>query len=218
MTTTLAYNLRPPADPLAYLTAHTNGLYEVAAEILQAAGLSETDIENLPSFSRSSLSPPKVITSTTQRSWPAIPLGESVFEKALVSGALEAPVNPEPFMNGNVNAPGGLGLAEWEGGGALVDEDGGDDGWALDEVTAPDEQTNGHLVDELKGEAASAQPGVNETELWVRNSPYAGDHIAAGSFETAMQVSGCVPQTLPSALIHSSSCSTVNMVLSSSDP
>ena len=210
--------MRVSTDPLAYLTAHTNGFHEVAAEILQAAGLSETDIEDIPSFSRSSLGPPKVVTSTAQRNWPAIPLGESVFEKALVSGALEAPVNPEHYINGHIDATGGPGLAEWEGGGALADEDGGDDGWALDEVTAPDEQTNGHLEDEPKGEAASAQPGVSETELWVRNSPYAGDHIAAGSFETAMQVSGFSPSNLLPALSNLSSCSIVNTVLSSSSP
>jgi coatomer protein complex subunit alpha (xenin) len=30
--------------------------------------------------------------------------------------------------------------------------------------------------------------GVDETTLWVQNSPLAADHISAGSFETAMQV------------------------------
>ena len=35
---------------------------------------------------------------------------------------------------------------------------------------------------------AGATPGVNEKDLWVRNSPLAADHVAAGSFETAMQV------------------------------
>ena len=36
---------------------------------------------------------------------------------------------------------------------------------------------------------AGATPGVSETELWTRNSPFAADHVAAGSFDTAMQVS-----------------------------
>lgn len=44
-------------------------------------------------------------------------------------------------------------------------------------------------VDEEEELGAGATPGVNETELWVRNSPLAADHVAAGSFETAMQVS-----------------------------
>jgi len=35
---------------------------------------------------------------------------------------------------------------------------------------------------------AGATPGPSETELWVRNSPLAADHVAAGSFETAMQL------------------------------
>jgi hypothetical protein len=43
---------------------------------------------------------------------------------------------------------------------------------------------------------AGATPGVSETALWVRNSPFAGDHVAAGSFETAMQVSTDNPPSL----------------------
>jgi len=35
---------------------------------------------------------------------------------------------------------------------------------------------------------AGATPGVTEPELWVRNSPFAADHVAAGSFDSAMQV------------------------------
>lgn len=32
------------------------------------------------------------------------------------------------------------------------------------------------------------ESGLPETALWVKTSPLAADHIAAGSFETAMQV------------------------------
>jgi coatomer protein complex subunit alpha (xenin) len=34
----------------------------------------------------------------------------------------------------------------------------------------------------------SAEGGVSDAEYWIRNSPLAADHIAAGSFETAMQL------------------------------
>jgi coatomer subunit alpha len=35
---------------------------------------------------------------------------------------------------------------------------------------------------------AGATSGVSESDLWIRNSPFAGDHVAAGSSDTAMQV------------------------------
>lgn len=44
------------------------------------------------------------------------------------------------------------------------------------------------VVEEEADLGAGATPEVSETELWTRNSPFAADHIAAGSFETAMQV------------------------------
>ena len=37
-------------------------------------------------------------------------------------------------------------------------------------------------------EAADAGAGSSEAELWTRNSPIAADHVAGGSFETAMNL------------------------------
>lgn len=42
--------------------------------------------------------------------------------------------------------------------------------------------------DELAIETDVAGVGMSEAELWARNSPIAADHVAAGSFETAMQL------------------------------
>ena len=56
-----------------------------------------------------------------------------------------------------------------------------------DEVAAEAEKDDEEEAEEDLG--AGANPGISETELWTRNSPFAGDHVAAGSFDTAMQVS-----------------------------
>lgn len=63
-------------------------------------------------------------------------------------------------------------------------------GWDLD---VGEEEPAAVAADEAVEEeeedlGAGATPGPSETELWVRNSPLAADHVAAGSFETAMQV------------------------------
>jgi coatomer subunit alpha len=164
--------------PLAYLTAKSNGLDSLAEEILRKAGKTEADLEDLPAISTSTLKPPPVVTSTTSLVWPQIATTENFFEKALVNGHL--PPAPEgSYVNGlddMVNEERAPGDEEEE----EAEEEEGD--WGLDEgedeVAAPEEEEEG----------AGAVEGISELELWVKNSPFAADHVAAGSFETAMQV------------------------------
>lgn len=177
-------------DPLAYLTAKTNGLEGVAVEILEAAGLTEADVDDIPSFGASTLKPPPIITATTDLLWPSVSTGENFFDRALVNGQLEGGVEPA-YVNGDAAAAVNSALDAWakeeevhddvdpEEGGWELDADGGE---FQDAVEAPAADVEEEL-------GAGATPGPNETELWVRNSSLAVDHVAAGSFETAMQVS-----------------------------
>lgn len=181
-------------DPLAYLTAKTNGLDELALEILEVAGLTEADIDDVPSFGASTLKPPSTVNKTTDLNWPAIDVGENYFEKALANGVLEG---GEPYVNGiDGPAAGSSALDDW-----AKDEEVQEDippeegGWDLDaDADEADEDEEEPEPEEELG--ASATPGVSETALWVRNSPFTGDHVAAGSFETAMQVSTYTPSSL----------------------
>ena len=177
-------------DPLAYLTAKSNGLDDVALEILEAAGLSEADVDDVPAFT-STLKPPPVITATTDVNWPSISAGESFFDRALANGGLENG-GEVPYVNGHDASGAGASSAldAW----AKEEEDEGleadEDGWDLDaggeDAQAEAEEEAGIAEDDDLGAGANA--GVSEVELWARNSPFAGDQIAAGSFETAMQV------------------------------
>ena len=156
-------------------------------EILEVAGLSEADVDDVPSFGTSSLKPPPVVNKTTDANWPAINVGENYFEKALANGALEG---GESYVNGiDGAAAGSSALDDW-----AKDEEVEEDiapeegGWDLDADAGEteEEEEEPELEEEL---GPGATPGVSETALWVRNSPFAGDHVAAGSFETAIQVS-----------------------------
>ncbi len=179
-------------DSLAYLTAKTNGLDDVALEILEAAGLTEADVDDVPSFGQSTLKPPPVITPTTNLNWPTLSAGESLFEKMLANGNLDAGADA-PYLNGvDSGAAASAALDDWakdeEGNEDIVAEEGA---WDLDadaEDAAEDEQEE-EVAEEEADLGAGATPGVSETELWTRNSPFAADHVAAGSFDTAMQVS-----------------------------
>lgn len=177
---------------MAYLTAKTNGLEEEAAEILEAAGLTEADVDDVPAFGKSTLQIPSVVTPTSNLNWPSISMGESFFDRALANGHLDGD-GDIPHINGN-------GLDSGAGASTALDEwakdeepDVEEDGWELDAEAEDDEEkdVDEEFEDAIEEEdlGAGAAPGVSENELWVRNSPFAAEHVAAGSFDTAMQVS-----------------------------
>ncbi|KAI0918559.1 hypothetical protein AcV5_002514 [Taiwanofungus camphoratus] len=179
--------------PLAYLTAKTNALDDVASEILEAAGLTEADVDDVPSFGTSTLGPPLAITSLENLNWPSITTGESFFDRALANGNLGDGTDV-PYVNGygTAGAAASSALDDWAKEEETHDEiELEEGGWDLDadgeEVQAQADKDE-ELFEEEADVGAGAAPGVNETELWTRNSPFAGDHVAAGSFDTAMQL------------------------------
>ena len=181
-------------DPLAYLTAKTNGLDDVAADILRIAGKTENDIGHVPAYDASTLSPPPIVTPTQNLQWPVVSAGENFFDKALANGhAFDSAANGDVGTNDQT-------LDTWGAEAGEDAEDAGEDaeaeegeGWDLDaeiagaelDPTTADFSVPGAAEDES---AAAAAPGLTEAEIWTRSSPFAGDHIAAGSFESAMQV------------------------------
>jgi len=171
-------------DPLAYATAKTYGLTEECAAILEATGMTEEDIV-LPSHAVHLPDPPKPIAPMTSN-WPILPTSQSLLEKALTDEmgelSLEEPSNGyaenldsfEKGLNGedqdliNVGEDG----EGWEEVG-----DGAGEGW---DISGGEEEADN--IPEIPEE------GISDAEYWVRSSPLAADHIAAGSFESAMQL------------------------------
>lgn len=175
---------------MAYLTAKSHGLEELAEEILEAAGLSPADVDDVPSFGKSSHKPPPAINPTTDLIWPSLSTGENFFDRALASGSLENGIEPT-YVNGDATAGSLAALDDWAKDEEVHEEiDPEEGGWELDagaEFSASHEVHE--EVDEEEEElGAGATPGISEIEHWVKNSPLAADHVAAGSFDTAMQV------------------------------
>ncbi|KAF2203905.1 Coatomer, alpha subunit [Delitschia confertaspora ATCC 74209] len=169
--------------PLAYLTAKSHGLEEQAQTILEASGLTEEQI-SMPSVGKPP-TPLRPIVPTHKTNWPTHGTSSTVFEKALLGevdgiGSEEAPATNGPGdedLLGN-EAPGAADGQLAEG-----DEDEDIAGWDMgDDVEV--EADN----DFVNVESAEAGSGSSEADLWARNSPLAADHVAAGSFETAMQL------------------------------
>ncbi|CAE6420726.1 unnamed protein product [Rhizoctonia solani] len=169
-------------QPLAYLTARNHGLEELAQEILESAGISEEDIDELPPVASEPLGPPPVVTPTTGLVWPVFSR-ENFFEKAMANGGVLDPSSSTAYVNGVDSTPA---LDEWEAGEAAQEEEAADgEGWDLDEGVVAEEVEQ---AEDAADTATGATTGIAETELWTRNSPFAADHVAAGSFETAMQL------------------------------
>ncbi|KAI9366723.1 coatomer WD associated region-domain-containing protein, partial [Zopfochytrium polystomum] len=193
-------------SPLAYLAAKTHGLEEEANAIFEAAN---TGLSAPPPVKQAGvlLKPPAPILRHFDSNWPQLTQTRSFFEGGLFGKA----DNP-------IAAPIPLDTTEMEdvGGGDWGDEDDLDipelkptkkagtaaaaaapksvaraegEGWDDDDLDIPADDfeiapTNGVSLDEF----VAPLPGPAIGEIWVRNSQLAADHVAAGSFETAMQL------------------------------
>ena len=171
-------------DPLAYLTAKSQGLNEECQSILDASGVTEEQITQPPFGQRSQSTP--AFVPTFKRNWPVkAAASHSFFEKALL-GHVEG-LNLE---DDGATASKGDGVddnmedaAVAQSGQLGAEEDEDAAGWDMgDDVNVEVES------DFVNVESADAGAGSSEAEIWARNSPLAADHVAGGSFETAMQL------------------------------
>jgi len=162
------------------VTAKSHGLEDECQAILDASGLTEDQV-TLPTMG-SPLPQPNVIAPTFKANWPVKSSGTSSFEQALLADGgdedalaatngiadedlLEAEAEPE--RNGHLEEP----------------EDEEAEGWDMGEDAIPEVEEEFVNV-----ESADAGAGSSEAEMWTRNSPVAADHVAGGSFDTAMNL------------------------------
>ncbi|KAK6460717.1 coatomer WD associated region-domain-containing protein [Scheffersomyces coipomensis] len=157
--------------PFAYLLAKSNGLTELAEQILQEADVEESEIQ-LPALG-DSVSIPKVKESPISE-WPLKESSLTFFESALLTGHVEnVPVkDAEEDTTAFVDAAN----VEFEDDDLLEDEDGG--AWDLDEELDIGEDEEA-VVEDLP--VVSAADG--EIGYWLKNAKTAAGYIAAGAFE-----------------------------------
>lgn len=149
---------------------------EEAESILETCGLTEDQI-TLPS-SEQPPSVPQPVVPTFKSNWPVKAAAHSSFEKALLG---EVGVVDEEAANGYE-------LEDEEEEATLAretleDEDEDVAGWDMGEDINVEEN-----ADLINVDTAEAGVGATEADLWARNSPLAADHVAAGSFDSAMQL------------------------------
>ncbi|KAG6040772.1 hypothetical protein E4U41_007147 [Claviceps citrina] len=168
--------------PLAYMTAKSHGLDDECQALLEASGITEAQL-NMPQLG-DPLNIPKPLVPTFKTNWPNKASSQSFFEQALL-GQVEglslddesaAAIAPDEGVDGNANLQRHGDLAE--------DDDGDAAGWDLGDDNVP--EIDGDFVNVDGAETGGA--GSSEADQWARNSPLAVDHVAGGSFESAMQL------------------------------
>lgn len=171
--------------PLAYLTARSHGFAEECESILEATGLSVDQI-SVPTLGSPS-STPAAIVPTHEKSWPMKPASHSSFEKALAG---EVGVSVEDTATDLLDED--LPSAEDQRNkiGIGADEEDAGDGWDMgDDIALDAAGGDSDFVNvENPDNAVTSGPGSSEADIWSRNSPLAADHVAGGSFESAMQL------------------------------
>ncbi|XP_072959007.1 coatomer subunit alpha-1 [Typha angustifolia] len=180
--------------PLAYVTAASHGLTEVADRLAAELG------DNTPSLPEgkvhSLLMPPAPLMCSGD--WPLLRVMRGIFEGGL-DNLGKAGNEEEEAIDGEwgdeeldmVDAEGimqnGDLVAEVEG---EENEDNDEEGgWDLEDLELPPD------VDTPKaaGNARSAvfvapTPGMPVSQIWIQKSSLAGEHVAAGNFDTAMRL------------------------------
>lgn len=176
---------------------------EIADEILESSGLTLEDVADLPTQG-TLLVPPRPLMRVHESNWPQLAVSRSYFEGAFTGDmegvAPQAPMTtmePEPTvdqwgMDDEFNIPAldqkGSTLAPIMNDALDMD---GDGGWDMDaDLAAELHAETGAIVAEDSGLTIPVA-GQSEAEIWCQNSPLAADHVAAGAFESAMQVCHC---------------------------
>jgi coatomer protein complex subunit alpha (xenin) len=160
--------------PLAYMTAKTHGLSDLAEKILAEAGKTEADIK-LPAHEVKACQPPKPHSSALKQNWPLNEAKESDLAAILAAAGIEA--EDEPLETGSASNEDDFMDAE-----ADSESEEEDTAWEMEDL-----QIDGvEKIDEVLADVPEG--GLSEPEIWQRVSPVPADHIAAGAFESAMQL------------------------------
>lgn len=131
------------------------------------------------------LTPSRPVVPTHKANWPVKAGSQSFFEKALLGQVEGLSLDDDTqAANGMDIDDGGDDSATKKNGTLLDDDDEDVAGWDMGEDVVPEVESDFVNVDSADAGGA----GSSEADLWARNSPLAADHIAGGSFETAMNL------------------------------
>ncbi|MQL75538.1 hypothetical protein Taro_007921 [Colocasia esculenta] len=182
--------------PLAYVTASVHGLTDVASRLAVELG------DNIPVLPHgkvpSLLTPPHPLLCSGD--WPLLRVMRGVFEGGLDNVGRSAHEEDEDAtaadwgdedldIVGIENATQNVGIGEEVEGGEEHEENDGEGGWDMEDLELPpDIETPKAVVNSHKSLFVAPNPGMPVSQIWIQKSSLAGEHVAAGNFDTAMRL------------------------------
>ncbi|KAL4183789.1 hypothetical protein AMTRI_Chr11g156850 [Amborella trichopoda] len=181
--------------PLAYVTAYIHGLTEVAERLAAELG---GNVPSIPCNIKSSLLiPPAPIMCGGD--WPLLRVTMGIFEGGLENRGKTAHEGEEEAADANWGED--LEIIEMEGPNGdleiigdeevIEDGDGEEGGWDLEDLELPPELAAAANIAGIRLSNSSfvaPTPGMPVSQIWTQKSSLAGEHAAAGNFETAMRL------------------------------
>ncbi|KAF9623120.1 hypothetical protein IFM89_037636 [Coptis chinensis] len=180
--------------PLAYVTASVHGIQDVAERLASKLG------EKTPSLPAgkvpSLLLPPTPIQCGGD--WPLLRVMRGIFEGGLdsVGRGLQEEVEEEGAADADWGED--LNITDVDGlqnGDVEIVEDGEvnegneEGGWDLEDLELPPElDTPKASVNARTSVFVTPTPGMPVSQIWTQKSSLAGEHVAAGNFDTAMRL------------------------------
>ena len=205
---------------LAFVCAKTHGLEEDAVRLREVLEEAEASVPSLPEGGGSLLMPAMPVRRPHEggnNNWPLLEVAAGVVADVLAGRVVEdTELVEEDEKAGAFDQDVQLGVFKEDMDGLTMDLDMGldeedlmGDGWDEDEddldltelqVGEDDEDDKEDELDirnsSFQGEFQAPSAGETKVNLWVQNSSLAADHVAAGSFESAMRLLnrqiGCV--------------------------
>lgn len=179
--------------PLAYTTAATHGLHDIAERLAAELG---DDVPSLPEGkSPSLLMPPSPILCGGD--WPLLRVMRGIFGGGLDNAdkhvqeeyedAADAGWGDDSDIVDVENMPNGDTSIVLEGGDEHEEYEEG--GWDLEDLDLPPENDTLKTANNSRSSVFVAPtPGMPVNQIWIQKSSLAAEHAAAGNFDTAMRL------------------------------
>ncbi len=192
--------------PLAYLTAKTHGLDAEAQAIAEQAGKNPDELDLQFDHQAILLKPPTPLYKQFDNNWPQLMVTKGMFDGGLfpqednrlaAASTLDDQTMEDATgwgedldldLDGTGSKPKPLVTSVSALSKPQETEEGG---WDMDDdLDIPDDlsPTDEDAPVATKGVFAAPTQGTSINDIWVRNSTLAVDHVAAGSFDSAMQM------------------------------
>ncbi|XP_003387772.1 PREDICTED: coatomer subunit alpha-like [Amphimedon queenslandica] len=192
-------------NSLAYLTAATHELAEETTSLAESLA----HLEKLPEvYPHAKLLLPSPPVSQIEENWPLLTVSKGFFEGAIAGGKASDLSTAIGLLEEEDGGAGGWGedaeleidetgdIVERGANGELEGLEGeegeeGGAGWDIeaDDLDLPPDLDLDHAVGgDVEGYYVPPAKGSSQAEVWVKNSQLPGDHVMAGSFDTAMML------------------------------